>query len=70
MKIWDQKHKNRNLKTKRNKDKYVLSLEEKKEEEEKRKKWPLLTNHVNLTLKYFITHWISKRKQIQIDPNS
>jgi hypothetical protein len=72
MKIWDQKHKNPNLKTKRNEDKYVLSIEEKKEEEEekKRKKWPLLTNHANSTLKYFITHWISKRKQIQIDPNS
>jgi hypothetical protein len=34
MKIWDQKHKNPNLKTKRNEDKYVLSIEEKKEEEE------------------------------------
>jgi hypothetical protein len=43
MKIWDQKHKNRNLKTKRNEDKYVLSLEENKEEEEEEEKKEMTT---------------------------
>jgi DUF2075 family protein len=66
MKIWDQKHKNPNLKTKRNEDKYVLSIEEKKEEEEEKKEMTTFDKPCQFNFEIFYN---TLDKQEKTNPN-